>query len=397
MRSPAVARLNHPAVTGLIAFLGWLAFVLARWQTWAKGQIGYFIMVGHKYSHPAQLPPHIPRVLSAGYDGQFYYRLALNPFNWHPTAYGITMDQNYRYTRIGYPLVTWVVSLGQHALVPFMLIAVNLLAVAAMGVLGGLFARESGRHALWGLLFVAYYGLVISVGRDTAEPLADACMLGGMLAYRHARYVLAAVLLAYSVVTNDPVLLLPVAIALTRLYAMYRRKARPGAADLAWAVPAAAWVVLQGLERVLVKGRAGGTSDITRNFSAPFAAMARGLYTDVRGISWTHLGMYDINLIEFVTLLAIVVAAFLVIRRTTAPVHERVAFAGFVIEVCMASWQIWGSVFGDGRTMIEPFLLAVILLLATPRKYLPAKYLGVLAAVTVPALVVVARRRILFQ
>jgi hypothetical protein len=393
-----VARLNHPAATGVIAFLAWLGFVLARWQTWAKGQIGYFIMVGHVYSHRAQLAPHIPLVLSKGYDGQFYYRLALNPFNWHPTAYGITMDSTYRYTRIGYPLVTWLVSLGQHGLVPLMLIAVNLVAVAAMGVLGGMIARDSGRHALWGLLFVAYFGLVISIGRDTAEPLADACMLGGVLAYRHSRYVVAALLIAYAVITNEPILALPLAIALTRLYQMYRRKVRPGRADLAWVVPGAAYVVLQGIERVVVKGKSGGASDIKQNFSWPFDAMARGIYEDIARTSWTHLGLYDYNLLEFLTLAVFVVAGFLVLGRTTAPVHERVAFVLFVIgEMVIASSQFWGSVFGDGRTYIDVYLFALILLLATPKKLLPSKYLGWLAAVTIPALVLVARRHILHQ
>src|SRR5260370_34455891 len=96
------------------------------------------------------------------------------------------MDQSSRSPRLGYPVLAWVLSLGQHQLVPVVLVVINLLAVAAMAVLGGMFARDSGRHALWGLAFAAYFGLVISVGRDTAEPLADACLLGGPLAYRPA-------------------------------------------------------------------------------------------------------------------------------------------------------------------------------------------------------------------
>ena len=266
-----LARLNNPIAAAVIALLGWLAFVLARWQTWAAGHISLFIMAGHVYSGPAQMP-HVP---SKGYDGQFYYRLALNPFNWHQTAYGITMDHNYRYTRIGYPVVAWILSLGQHHLVPTVLVVVNLICVGIVGWLGGMFARESGRHALWGLLFVAYFGLVISVGRDTSEPLADACMLGGLLAYRHSRYVLAALLIAYGVITNEPILVAAVAIALTRLYEMYRRRARPGMADLVWVLPGAAYVVLQGIEHVVVKGKAGGVADATANLTLPFKAWSR--------------------------------------------------------------------------------------------------------------------------
>jgi hypothetical protein len=410
-----LAQLNYPIATGLIAFIGWLAFVLARWQTWAHGQITLFIMSGVKYSHPSQMSPQISHVPLAGYDGQFYYRLALNPFNWHQTAYGITMDHNYRYTRIGYPLVAWILSAGQHQLVPTVLVVINLICVGIIGWLGGKFARESGRHALWGLLFVAYFGLVISVGRDTAEPLADACMLGGLLAYRHSRYVLAALLVAYGVITNEPILVLAAAIALTRLYEMYRRRARPGMADLVWVLPGAAYVVLQGIEHVLVKGKSGGVADATANLTLPFKALVPAIVRDFRLMSWTHLGMYDINLIEFIALAAFVVAGLLVLRSTTAPLHERVAFVGFVlVEMVLASGQFWDSVFGDGRTYIDAFLMAVIMLLATPaRATAPAgatklwvlttnrvvtnRYLAWLTAVAVVALIVVARRRILFE
>jgi hypothetical protein len=247
-RGSLLARLNNPIASGLIALLGWLAFALARWQTWAAGHISLFVMAGHTYSRRANLP-HVP---SKGYDGQFYYRFALNPFNWHQTAYGITVDHNYRYTRLGYPIVAWILSFGQHHLVPTVLVVINLICVGIIGWLGGKFARESGRHALWGLLFAAYFGLVISVGRDTAEPLADACMLGGLLAYRHSRWVLAAILIAYGVITNEPILVVAIAIALTRLYQMYRRQARPGLPDLVWVLPGAAYVVLQAAEHFLV-------------------------------------------------------------------------------------------------------------------------------------------------
>jgi hypothetical protein len=111
-----------------------------------------------------------------------------------------------------------------------------------------------------------------------------------------------------------------------------------------------------------------------------------------------------------------VVAGLLVLRSTTAPLHERVAFVGFVlVEMVIASGQFWDSTFGDGRTYIDAFLLAVIMLLATParasaenpattklwvfasNRVVTNKRLGWLAALAVAALIVVARRRILFQ
>jgi hypothetical protein len=399
--SSLAARLDNPLITGIIALAGWLAFVLIRLHKWAMGQISYFVGAGHWFeTSPGRLPHGLLQVPLGGYDGQFYYRLALNPFNWAHTAYGIRMDQPYRYTRIGYPLVAWVFSLGHHSWVPWTLVVVNLLAVTAMGILGGIFARDAGRNALWGLLFVAYFGLVISVGRDTAEPLSDACMLAGMLCYRRGRYAWATALISYAVITNETILPLPVAIALIRLWQFWKERAiRPSWQDLAWVVPGAAYVVLELAQRAFVRhAGTAATSDVTRNITFPFQGMVDGLYHDVRNMSWTHMGLYDYNLLEFVALTAFVVAALLMIRKTTIPVHERLAFILFVlVEFVMASDAIWGSVFGELRTQVEAFLLSVIILLATPSRYMPRRRLAALAVLAVVTLVVVARRRVLYQ
>jgi hypothetical protein len=417
------------AVPGVIAFLGWLGFVLARLEIWAKGNLSKFTLLGSGhtgYTHAQQLPPGVAIADpgAAGYDGQFYYRLALDPFDWAKTAFGITMDQSYRYTRIGYPFLAWLVSLGQHGFVPVALVAINLVCVAAMAVLGGMFARESGRHALWGLAFAAYFGLVISLGRDTAEPLAEACMLGGLLAYRRGRPVLAAAAFTVGALTRETILLAPAAIAVTRIIAMLRRRtadggdaggvradaippagkqglpsgrARPSAADLAWVVPAAAYGALEVAVHFVVRGEFPLLANGSRNLATPFTALFHALKYDVAHINTAHLSPIDIDLLEYATLAVFILAGLAVLLVTTAPVHERLAFVFFVLQLGLLSGQIWTSTFGDGRSLIEPYLLALILLLATPRQYLSWRYLGLIIACALPALAVVARRRILYM
>jgi hypothetical protein len=394
------SRLNRPLVPGIIAFLGWLGFALARWQIWAKGHLSLFIMAGHVYTHRAQLPQGLRLVPSAGYDGQFYYRLALDPFNWHATAFGITMDQSYRYTRVGYPLVAWILSLGQHQLVPVVLVVVNLFGVAAMAMLGGAFARQSGRHALWGLAFALYFGLVISVGRDTAEPLAEACMLGGLLAYRRGTgrmYLLATALFTYGAITRETILFAPAAIAVTRLIAFARRRARPGLADLTWVVPAAGYGLLEVVAHFMLKGELPLLANGSRNLATPFTALVDALKYNAQHINTQHLSPIDIAMLEYATLAVFIVAGLVVLAVTTAPGHERLAFVFFVLQLGLLSSQIWTSTFGDGRSLIEPYLMALILLLATPRRYMSWLYLGTIAACVLPALAVVARRRTLYM
>jgi hypothetical protein len=403
-----LSKANQPLVPGIIALLAWLAFVLARWQVWARGNFARFVLLGTTYSHARYLPkgmvigdPH-----AKGYDGQFYYRLAINPFNWHHTAYGITMDQSYRYTRIGYPLLAWLGSFGQHQAVPVALVVINLLCVAAMAVLGAMFAQQAGRHALWGLAFAAYFGLVISVGRDTAEPLAEACMLGGLLAYRQGRWILAAVVFAYGGLTRETILLAPLAIAVMRLIWFARGapaqadsgRARPSRIDLAWVIPGAVQVAIQVAARLTLRGQGVPLNvDRTRNLATPFTAMTDALRFESARIDTSRLGLYDIPLLEYATLAVLVVAGLAVIYVTKARGHERLAFVLAVLQVCAMSSQIWASTFGDGRSMIEPYLFALILLLATPRRYLGAYRLGAIVVWAAPALYVVARRRVLYM
>jgi hypothetical protein len=400
-RPPSLwSRLDRPLVPGIIAFLGWLGFALARWQIWAHGHLSLFIMAGHTYTHRTQLPRGLLRVPSAGYDGQFYYRLALDPANWNHTAFGITMDQPYRYTRIGYPILAWFFSLGQHQLVPVVLVVLNLIGVAVVAMLGAAFARQAGRHALWGLAFAAYFGLVISVGRDTAEPLAEACMLGALLAYRRGTtpmYVLAAALFSYGVITRETILYAPAAIFVTRVIAVVRHRAHPGLADLTWFLPAAAFGLVELAVHVVIKGEFPLLANSGRNLAAPFTALAHALKYNAAHINTAHLSPIDIAMLEYATLAIFILAGFAVLLITSAPGHERLAFVFFVLQLGLLSGQIWNSTFGEGRSLIEPYLMALVLLVSTPRRYLSWPYLGAIVACVLPALAVVARRRIMYM
>ena len=64
------SRTNRPAVVALIATLAAVAFTLVRWQTWAHGHIGRFILVGRHFATLSQLPPGMPVAKTYGYDGQ---------------------------------------------------------------------------------------------------------------------------------------------------------------------------------------------------------------------------------------------------------------------------------------------------------------------------------------
>jgi hypothetical protein len=394
-RSRVLPWTDRPIAPGLIALLAATAFALARWQGWAQGRISRFILVGRHFVTSSQLPHGIAVSPTYGYDGQFFYRLALDPLNLHATAYGITVDHTYRFMRIGYPALTWLVSLGQHLAVPVMLVVVNVAAIGAMGFLGGVFARQAGRHALAGLLLPGYFGLITSLSRDTAEPLAAACMLGGLLAVRARRPVLAAVLLAYGALTRETVMVVVVAIAVDRAAGIIRRQrpARIGRDDLPWLVPAVAFMAWQ----VVLKAATGSftlLADGGRNAGTPFVAPIRALESNLAHVNLHQFDPIDLWLLQLAILAAFTATALGCLRSTSAPLHERLAFVLFLIEICVVTPSTWDSLDADMRSFIEVYLLAVIIVLGTPRHSLGARLLPYLSVFAVPALVMVTDRRL---
>jgi hypothetical protein len=394
-RSRVLPWADRPIVPGLIALLAAAAFVLARWRGWAKGRISRFILVGRHFVTPGQLPHGIAVSPTYGYDGQFYYRLALDPLNFHSTAYGITMDHTYRFMRIGYPALTWLVSLGQHLAVPVMLVVVNIAAIGAMGFLGGIFARQAGRHALVGLLLPGYFGLITSLSRDTAEPLAAACLLGGLLAVRARRPALAALLLAYGALTRETVMVAVVAIAVVRVAGIIRGQhpARLGRDDLPWLVPTVVFLAWQ----VVLKATTGSftlLADGGRNAGAPFIAPLRALESNLARLNPHQFNQIDLWLLQLAILAAFAATALACLRSTSAPLHERLAFVLFLIEICVVTPSTWDSLDADMRSFVEVYLLAVIIVLGTARRSLGARLLPYLAVFAVPAIVMVTDRRL---
>lgn len=408
-RVAVLSRLNRPAANGLIAFVCAGAIVFGRWRTFARENISAFILIGrHFVTQPTQLPPGLKLQPDIGYDGQFYYRLALDPANLHNTAFGITVDTPYRFIRDGYPFLAWLLSAGQHHLVPETLVVVNVIAIAAIAVVGGIFARDSGRHALWGLLLAGFYGLVTTLSRDTAEAVASAFLLAGLLMLRarrsarpeaepRSRPVLAGFLLGYGALSRETVIIAPVAYAIVRIVGITARKYRPGRADFGWIIAA----VMFGGWQVIVYAATGQwalLADGGANAGAPFAA-------PLHAIRWnfTHLDTVTVNSVdewalEFVLFAFVVIAAFASLRSTRAPVYERIAFIIYIFEICLVAPTTWNSLTADMRSFIEVWLLGILILFGNRRRpwTSPLAYrLPAIAIMLVPVLVVVIGHRMI--
>lgn len=363
------SRADHAAVPGLIALVAVAAEVVGRVLIKLHGNVSGLALIGNVYGHPRQLPAGVRVFHYAGYDGQFYYRMGRDPASLHWSAYGVTLDEWYRLVRIGYSALAWLGSAGVPAALPYALVIINVLAVGAVGALGGALAQQAGRHALSGLLLAGYFGFATSVARDLTEPLAAACLLGGILACRRRRNTAAAGLFAVSALTRETALVAPFALAVTRLVTLARRRGRPGREDLAWVIPGLAFVAWE-----VVLKRATGVFPILgdggKNAGTPLVAGLRAIAHNV-GHPLAAVpaapGAVLIWDLEFAALALFAVSALLALRATTVPVYERAAFVLYLVEIFCLAPTNWDG-YADLRSFTEVYLLAVLVLFAAPRR-----------------------------
>jgi len=277
-----------------------------------------------------QIDPGFHTVPAGGYDGQFYWAIAVDPL----ATGSVHRDADKPSYRYGHPLygwLGWLFSAGQGSAAAAALLAVGLASFAAAATAAAwLGLRRSGRG--WESLFVvANAGLLYSAAHDLAEPLCAALLLGGLAAYCSGRRTLALVCFAFLPLAKEPLAVVPLAVA---VWEVWRNQARirsvvPFVGVL---LPSVAWWIYARIHL-----GAWFTSGDTA-LSAPFSGWKRALL-DAGVFSYSDNPLQnrvgEETLIVLVALLALLAVAGLCALRLRGPV-ELVFVPLAVLALCLA-------------------------------------------------------------
>lgn len=185
-----------------------------------------FIMAGDRFVDRQRLDsPIIVRDHSDGYDGEFYYRLAVDPWPAADGSHGVTPDSAAaRGQRILYPLITWVVSLGSAKLVPAALVLVNLVAAGVAAAAAAGLARAASLSRWVPLAIALWPGFMITVTHDTTELMPQAFVLLALWAFAADRLWLFALLAGLAPLAREVNALLPASFFLWSAAAAVRQR-----------------------------------------------------------------------------------------------------------------------------------------------------------------------------
>jgi hypothetical protein len=194
-----------------------------------------FVVAGDQYVKASDAPAELVVGKGSGYDGQFVYRMVLDPFPDTQTGDGITFDSPaYRAQRVVTPALAWLVDHATPAGPALSLLVVNVLALLAGAYFAGRLVRRLGGHAALGALLVLSFATVIPLARDLTEPVAWAATLAGVELWLAGRRPWAAVLFTVAVLARETSLLVPAGLGLWAVIEWLRSRDRRGVLATTW-------------------------------------------------------------------------------------------------------------------------------------------------------------------
>jgi hypothetical protein len=208
-----------PLIVVLVVYLGAIGVQLQRYDGDPTG----FVQFGSEAAASVQ-PPAGAEVLadSIGYDGQFYYVLAMSPeIDRHVQTVFETFE--YRAQRIAYPVLAWLLSGGGSQVgLPWVLLAVNVVFAVLATAAAAAWLRVHGRSGWLALAVGLTPGILMTILRDLTDVVGLAAALGALWAWSVRRERLTATALVVAVLARETMLILAAVLA----YDCWRRRRR---------------------------------------------------------------------------------------------------------------------------------------------------------------------------
>jgi hypothetical protein len=355
-----------PVASGIA---GALFFASAMLQTLAGfgGNYSGFLHLSRDVAAQApflQERPDLARSLilyDAGYDGQFMYLMAFDPFLRRfadrPEAYRAFVDNPpYRYGRIGFSLFADLVSAGKPDRYPATMVWLIVAAHFALAALLATIAVRHGMSPFAGLWYLVIPSFTSSLMSALPEALAAAGIVAGFLCWEQRRPVLAAILFGAALLVRETGIILMVAVVVATGRYELKRSALVLAASL---MPVCVW-------RIFVASRLfadfGWAAVVTNpgDLGMPFAGLLQLWQAGAAGAQPSPEIAGALVFPIILTAAFVLAVSLLVVRK--GPL-EIAATVYALVAVSLNYPKIWSHLPSGERGTFELFVCLLLLLL----------------------------------
>ena len=357
----ALQKFDSPVIVLVIVAVAYAVFLNARLAV-HQYDFTVFVVAGDVFADASAAPPGL-KILqnSEGYDGQFYYRMALTPFTEKETDFGIKLDYAaYRQARIVYPLLARLFSLGQMDYVPFALVLVNYFALCLIAWFGARFAQTAHLHAVWGLAFALYPGFLFTLSRDTTEIVAMAFLLAAILYLLQQRQYLSGIFFILAFLTRETSLVVSGILLVTIIFT--RKHKDLWNLCLRAAIPAIGYVFWRMLVGHNWSGQAIQVIHLSDGFGLPFLGLFRFVDSIFPPVSFIQ----GIWLIEVFSLGVFALVVALTLSRSKSLLAIKISWCIYVTMMLFLNQAVWVEDWGFLRVLPEVYILGMVILLQSP-------------------------------
>lgn len=195
-----------------------------------------------------------------GYDGQQFLSLALDPFLHDLDTLESLDHPAYRYRRILYPLLSYLLGFGNTQIIPYVMVAINAIAILLIIWVTGLYFKSYSIKVNQALFVLAIPGVWIVLSLSTSDLLASLFFVSAFYFYQNNKPIYMSLMVSLGCLTRETLLLLWISLVfsaiLQRKHLYFKYLGMAIIAPLAWNF----YVIFLGLN-----GASG-----TGNFGSPF-------------------------------------------------------------------------------------------------------------------------------
>ena len=357
---------RHPSVTFATPAILAAAALLFLWLlvTRQGGDIGRLPCAGEAFVDATKSPACLAVAKdSAGYDGQFYYRLAIAPFDTSERVAGVRFDYAvYRSQRILYPLVAHVLSAGDPCRVLWILPLINIISITALGWCAAILVGRTGVHPLWGIVAAIWPGFLFSLARNLTEPMECAFLVGGFAALSTRSYRWATLWFCCAALTRETAIIAAVVILFYGVVISLRDRKLSPLIGVGVLPPVVYMLFKLSLFELWSLPINLGVKSVV---SVPFAGFVGLLRDSIRADS--RLG--GVQTAELIMLALLAIVALLCLRSSAADIMIKLSCVTYVLFAAAWTRDIWTEDWAFLRASAECGVLCGIVI-ATARPVL---------------------------
>ncbi|MDJ0844294.1 AZOBR_p60025 family cell surface glycopolymer formation protein [Crocosphaera sp.] len=293
-----------------------------------------------------------------GYDGQQFLSLALDPFLQNPETINSLDHPIYRYRRILYPLLSYILGLGNHHLIPYIMVGINAISIIVIVALTHFYFKYDNVSKFQSLFTLCIPGVWMVLSLGTADLFSSVFLIASFYCYRYEKYKLTALFISLGCLTRETLLIVWFALFLTSLI---QRRFKQIQCLLYGLIPPILWTVYISFLDLPGKVR------VKDNFGFPFMGIIQKFINILTGeISGSNLFEAYMFLILLLSFIAIFI---LYLKHRKLNLLMQISNGFYSLMFTFSSITILGYYLDYSRVFMDVYFLLLLSLNLTKITY----------------------------